>query len=155
MSNLGLRLQDNPEFQTGRSIDPERLLEMMSQQMPRATMAKELGVSKEKVADYMKNELGAAAPATLMDSPELITQYKDMATQGLSQRQMATKLNTNVGTVSRQLAALRKAGHLPDYAPMGGTRVPSMPQFPSAQGTAPAMDMDYVNALNSYLRGLQ
>lgn len=160
MSKLGLSLSESPNYVAQGAIrnDPERtgqLMEMLAKGgKSQAQMADELGVSERTVRRYMTDELDVrASRGTDWNDPERIEAYKTMAGQGWSVRQMGNSLGINEGTVSRQLAKMREAGHLPDYAPMGGTRTPSMPQLKSQGGPAPDLDAgrDFAKALAAFM----
>jgi CRP-like cAMP-binding protein len=159
MSQLGLRRQDHPNYVSASDFDsdPEkvsRTLELLGQGKTYQEISDELGVSPSSISRYAKNELDIKQQRRkLSDDPDAIAEYKDMASKGWSQSQIAQKTGKNIGTVSKQLAALRASGELPEYAPMGGARTPSMPQLKSQSGAAPDLEagQDFAKALAAFM----
>jgi DNA-binding CsgD family transcriptional regulator len=156
MNQMGLHLQDHPNYVSARNFDsdPEkvsRALELMSKNKTDIEIANELGVHPDTVRRFRRVDLDIPATRRLSDDPDTIAQYQDMVKQGLSQEQMAVKLKKNVGTVSRQLAALQRHDQI-SYTPGGGIRTPSLPSFKFMQDTAGILgDKEYEKALNEHL----
>src|SRR6516164_4329953 len=146
--------QFGPSF-SNRPEDVARMQEMLSKGKTLNEISEELGVGPRVLRRYSTDELGIRQRGPqLQDDPKTIARYQDMVKRGFSQRQMAEKIGTNVGTVSKQLNALRKAGKI-DYVPGGGTRTPSMPRFEFKDKKPGEIDEDYIKALEKYLKDIR
>jgi len=150
----GAANQFGPSF-SNRPELVQRFMKMLNEGKPLSEIAKEMEVGERTLRRYSTDELGIRQRSPqLKDDPKTTARYQNMVKRGLSQRQMAEKTGTNVGTVSKQLNALRKAGKI-DYVPGGGTRTPSMPRFEFKDKKPGEIDEDYIKALEKYLKDIR
>lgn len=169
MSQLGLALSESPNYVAEGSIknDPEKIDQLMQilakrgnteERLTLPQIADQLGVSERTVRRYMTDEMNVrASRGVSWDDPERIASTQRMVAQGYSVQQMADAHGINVGTMSKQLAKMREAGHLPGYAPMGGTgltaagRKPTTATVKFMEGEVPD-DKEMTKAVIQYLR---